>query len=87
MNKRIKPSPAQTVINEWVERCETEQVLRKSYANFQWNVSPGASGPYENSHMEPIFGSGKPRLENQVSYLASNHWVSNKYYHYCNNQL
>ena len=42
---RNHPQPKR-VINEWVERCETEQVLRKSSTNFQWDVSPGASGPY-----------------------------------------
>ena len=25
---------------------ETEQVLRKTFTHFQWDVSPGASGPY-----------------------------------------
>jgi hypothetical protein len=33
-----------SVINKWVERCETEEVLRKSSANFQWDGSPGAIG-------------------------------------------
>ena len=33
------------VINEWVEMCETEQVLRKASTNFQWDVRPGASDP------------------------------------------
>ena len=26
--------------------CKTEQVLRKSSTNLQWDVRPGASGPY-----------------------------------------
>ena len=26
--------------------CKTEQVLRKSSTNFQWDVRLGASGPY-----------------------------------------
>ena len=42
----MKPAPAQRVINEWVERCETEQVLRKTSTNFQLDVSPRATGPY-----------------------------------------
>jgi hypothetical protein len=34
------------VKNEWVDRCETEQFLSKSFTNFTWDVCPGASGPY-----------------------------------------
>ena len=40
------PQPKR-VINEWVQRCETEQVLRKSSTNVQWDVRPGASGTYK----------------------------------------
>jgi hypothetical protein len=29
----------------WVESAENEHVLRKSSANFQWDVSPEANGP------------------------------------------
>ena len=33
-------------INEWVQRCETEHVLRKSSNKFQWDERPGASEAY-----------------------------------------
>ena len=31
--------------------CETAQVLKKSSRNFQWSVSPGASGLYQDNIM------------------------------------
>jgi hypothetical protein len=34
------------VIIKGFERCETAQVIRKSSANFQWDVRLGSSGPY-----------------------------------------
>jgi hypothetical protein len=40
-----QPQP-EWIINQRVERGETEQVLKKS--NCQWDVSPEASGPYNN---------------------------------------
>ena len=46
IEERNHPQPKRD-INEWVERCGTEEVLRKSSTNFQWDVSPGASGPYK----------------------------------------
>ena len=39
------------VTNELVERSEIEQVLRKLSTNYTWDVSPGASGPYEYFHI------------------------------------
>ena len=48
MNRRRKPSKPK---NEWVERCETEQVLKKSSTNYTWDVSPGASDPYASNTM------------------------------------
>jgi hypothetical protein len=46
IEERNHPQPKR-VINELVKRCGTNQVLRKSSANYTWDVSPGASGPYE----------------------------------------
>ena len=54
----MKQSPPKQVINEGKERCAAAQVFRQSSANFQFDVSPGASGPYGT--LGP--GWGKPSI-------------------------
>ena len=45
IEERNHPKPKR-VINEGVEKSETEQVLRKTSTNFQCDLRPGASCPY-----------------------------------------